>query len=96
MHDHDNFTPAKFGQHPLIDLVEKAMRFHTYTCICDPFLHLNKYINSSLKFFKHIINLLYKQFSTYYNYGDYTKQMQIKHFATYKSIAIALKYTKMI
>ena len=37
----------------------------------------------------------YKHSPTY-KHGNYTKQMQIKHFTTYKSIEIALKYTKMI
>ena len=30
-----------------------------------------------------------------YKHGKYTKDMQIKHLIAYKSIEIALKYTKM-
>ena len=30
-----------------------------------------------------------------YKHGNYTKKMQIKHLTAYKSIEIALKYTKM-
>ena len=30
-----------------------------------------------------------------YKHGKYTKEMQIKHLIAYKSIEIALKYTKM-
>ena len=33
---HDYFTPTKFGQHPSIRSVRKAMYSHTYTCIIDP------------------------------------------------------------
>ena len=47
---HDYFIPTKFGQHPSIGSVRKAMCSHTYTCTCisdptpQPFLHRNKYI----------------------------------------------------
>ena len=30
-----------------------------------------------------------------YKHGKYTKEMQIKHLIAYKSLKIALKYTKM-
>ena len=33
---HDYFIPTKFGQHPSIGSVRKAMCSHTYTCISDP------------------------------------------------------------
>ena len=33
---HDYFIPTKFGQHPSISSVGKAMCSHTYTCISDP------------------------------------------------------------
>ena len=65
--DHDYFIPTKFGQHPSIGSVRKAMCSHTYTCISDPPPQ----------------------------HGKYTKEMQIKHLIAYKSIEIALKYTKM-
>ena len=52
---HDCFIPTKFGQHPSIGSVRKAMCSHAYTTI----LHLNKYIKKSLKFFGHTINLIY-------------------------------------
>ena len=33
---HDYFIPTKFGQHPSIGSVRKAMCSNTYTCISDP------------------------------------------------------------
>ena len=41
------FIPTKFGQHPSIGSVRKAMCSHTYACISDPhqpFLHINFFL----------------------------------------------------
>ena len=56
---HENFILTKFHKHPSSGSVVKAdyVCSHIYTCISaplPPFLHLNKYIKNSLKFFKHI------------------------------------------
>ena len=63
--DYEYFISIKFPKHPSSGSVRKADYVFQYTYIVHalvhppPFLHLNKYIKSSLKIFKHL-NLLYK------------------------------------
>ena len=70
---HENFIPTMFHKHPSSGSVVKAdyVCSHIYTCISasPPFLHLNKHIKISLKFFKHF-NFLY-QHSPNYKHGNY-------------------------
>ena len=57
---HEHFIPTKFHKHPLSGSVVKADSVFPYKymhkCTPSPF-HLNKYIENSLKFLKHL-NLL--------------------------------------
>ena len=69
---HEHFIPIKFRKHPLSGSVVKADYVFPYIyTLVHPLLHLNKYIENSLKFLKHL-NLLYKHSSTY-KHGNYTK-----------------------
>ena len=71
---YEHFIPTKFHKHPLSGSVLKADYVfpYIYMHLCTPtFLHLNKYIENSLKLFKHL-NLLYKHSSIYKN-ENYTK-----------------------
>ena len=75
VNDHEHFIPTKFRKHPLSRSVVKADYVfpYIYNALVQPplFFHLNKYIENSLKFLKHL-NLLYKHSSTY-KHGNYTK-----------------------
>ena len=66
--------PTKFRKHPLSGSVVKADYVFPYIYMDEctpPLFHVNKYIENSLKFIKHL-NLLYKHSSTY-KHGNYTK-----------------------
>ena len=72
--DHEHFMPTKFRKHPLSGSVEKADYVFPYIYMhkcTPPLFHVNKCIENSLKFIKHL-NLLYKHSSTY-KHGNYTK-----------------------
>ena len=72
--DHEHFMPIKFRKHPLSGSVVKADYVFPYIYIAlvhPPLFHINKYIENSLKFIKHL-NLLYQHSSTY-KHGNYTK-----------------------
>ena len=56
----ENFIPSKFHKHPSsgsgvkADYVCSHIYIYTFISASPPFLHLNKYIKISLKFFKHL------------------------------------------
>ena len=60
---HEHFIPSKFRKHPFGGSVVKAdcVPIHIHALVHPPslFRHLNKYIENSLKFFKHL-NPLFK------------------------------------
>ena len=60
---HEHFIPTKFRKHPLSGSVVKAGYVFPYIYMHPvhppPPFHLNKFIENSLKFLKHL-NLLYK------------------------------------
>ena len=71
---HEHFIPTKFRKHPLSVSVVKAGYVFPYIymhLVPPPPFHLNKFIENSLKFLKHL-NLLYKH-SSNYKHGNYTK-----------------------
>ena len=72
---HEHFIPTKFRKHPLSGSVVKAgyvcVPIHIHELVHPPPCHLNKFIENSLKFTKHI-NLLYKH-SSNYKHGKCTK-----------------------
>ena len=73
---HEHFIPTKFGKHPLSGSVVKAgyvlNPIHIVHAIMHPPpFHLNKFIDNSLKYLKHL-NLLYKH-SSNYKHGNNTK-----------------------